>query len=261
MSTICTLARAVAAVAISAVLHPVRFSLAAQEQTAPRRWTGTAQANASVFFGNSEQRVLGGHAGVSRADSALEVSVDIQSLYGDASIEDGPRTVTKRLLLATASVDLRPFARLSPFVFGSAESNFEKRIASRYSVGAGAKRTFARTDRTEASVSLALMDEHTVPRVGVAGLRNQRLTRWSWRGRVRHAFDERLRLSHVTFWRPSLRTAARYVVLSTTELEYNLTRILAFTLSFIDNYDSEAVRRGARTYNDGQALLGVMGSW
>ena len=237
-------------------------SVAAQESAPPRVWTGSAQANASIFFGNSEQRLFGGRLALSRADTAVEVVLDVQGLYGDAAIGESARAVTKRLWLAIASVDLRPFAPLSPFVFGSAESNFEKRIARRYSIGAGAKQTFVRTDRTESSLSLALLDEHTVPREPVAaGSGAQRLTRWSLRGRVRHAFDDRLRFSHVTFWRPSVRTVARYVVLSTTEVEYKLTRVLALTLSLLDSYDSEAVGRGARTYNDGQLLFGATAAW
>lgn len=259
MSRTRIISRALAAAAALVALAP---DLGAQETAgAPRRWTGSAQANASVFFGNSEQRVIGGRATLARADSALEVSADVQTLYGDASLAGGPRAVTKRLWLATTSADLRPFARWSPFAFGSAESNYEKRIASRYSAGLGAKHTFIRTERTESSLSLALLDEHTVPTRRVQGLSASRLTRWSWRARVRHAFDDRLRVSHVTFWRPSVRTTTRFVVLSTTELEYRLTRVVALTLSLLDSYDSEAVRRGARTYNDGQLLFGLMASW
>jgi hypothetical protein len=228
---------------------------------ARRVWSGGAQANASVFFGNAEQRVLGGRATIARADSALELRGDLQTIYGDAAVGREPRQVTKRLWLGTATLDYRPLGRTSPFVFATAESNYEKRIAARYSAGVGAKQTFVRTERTETSLSLALLDEQTVPRDSVVTLATTRVARWSWRARARHAFDDRVRVSHVTFWRPRVETAANYLVLSTTDLEYRITRAVSLSLSFIDNYDSEAPRRGARAYNDGQLLFGVAGTW
>lgn len=248
------------ALAAAVVALPNR-ALPGQEATPARVWRASVQANASIFFGNAEHRVVGSRMSLARADSSIEVGAELQALYGEAALSEGPREVTKRVWLATTSLDLRPFARVSPFFFGSAESNLEKRIATRYSAGAGAKYTFLRTDRTESSLSLALLDEHTVPRRVAAGPGASRLTRWSWRGRLRHSFNDQLRAAHVTFWQPSVRSIARYVVRSTTEIELKLTRVVGLTVSFVDSYDSEAVRRGARTYNDGQLLFGAMASW
>jgi hypothetical protein len=233
----------------------------AEDAEHPRVWKGSAQANASIFFGNTEQRVVGVHTSLARADSALEVRGDVQALYGDASVGGEPRTVTKRSWLTSLSIDVRPLDRTSPFAFGTVESNFEKRIATRYSLGVGAKETLVRTDRTNASISLALLDERTYPSDSLADLPTERVTRWSWRARVRHKIDDRVRVSHETFWRPSARALARYLVLSTTEVNYMLTAKIGLSLSFFDNYDSEAVRRGARSYNDGQFLFGVSTEW
>jgi hypothetical protein len=255
-------ARAGAAGAVAALLLVTAARrVSAQAPDSLRLWTGTAEANASVFFGNSEQRVFGGHVNAARADSALELSGDVQGLYGDAVVGDDPRQVIKRLWLLTATADYRPLARTSPFVFGTFESNYEKRIARRYSGGVGAKQTFVRTEQTEVSLSLALVAERTVPRDSSVGLPTERLRRWSLRGRARRALDDRLRASHVTFWRPSVRRASDFLILSTTELEYGVTSSINLTLTFLDNYDSEAVRRGARTYNDGQLLFGLGASW
>jgi hypothetical protein len=245
-------------------LAPLAAARAAGAQDAvprPRLWTGSAQANASVFFGNTEQRVLGARTSLARADSAVELRADLQALYGDASVDAEPRRVTKRLWLGTLTADYRPLAQTSPFVFATVESSFEKRIAVRYSAGVGAKQTFVRSARSETSLSLGVLDERTVPRDSTVALPTERVTRWSLRGRVRHAFDDRVRVSHVTFWQPRVGETARFLVRSTTDLEYRLTRAVALSLSLQDNYDSEAVRRGARTYNDGQLLFGIGGSW
>ena len=233
----------------------------AQEPSRPRRWTGATQANGSVFFGNSDQRVFGGRASVGRADSVVQMDVAFQATYGDAQVDDGRREVTKRYWLGTLSLDYRPAAYVSPFVFGTFESSLEKQIRGRHSVGVGAKRTFVRTARSEASLSLALLDERTVPRGTSPGHDPTRLTRWSVRARARHALDDRLRVSHVTFWQPTAGAMSRYLIRSTTEVEYAVTRSVGVSLSFLDNYDSEARTRDARVNNDGQLLFGMGVRW
>jgi hypothetical protein len=235
--------------------------IAGAQEATPRVWQGSAGASASVFFGNTEQRVFGGRVRLSHADSALELGIDVEALYGDASVGDQPREVIKRVWLGTITADGRPHARLSPFVFGTLESNFEKRIARRYSAGAGAKRTFIHTGRQEASLSAAVLAERTVPRDSTLDIGTELLTRWSWRGRLRYAFDERLHFSHVTFWQPALTEIERFLLRSASELRYQLGWGVALTFSFLDSYDSEARRRGARHYNDGQLLFGAAASW
>lgn len=234
----------------------------AQEPPArPKTWTGSAALNASVLFGNNDQMVLGARAGVGRADSTLELRADAQTLYGEAAIGDQPRAVTKRLWLGSLTADLRPFAVVSPFLFATVESNLEKRIDLRYSGGAGAKRTFLRTDASEASLSGALLWERTVPRDTTVRIPTETLLRWSLRGRVQHRLDDKVRFSHTTFWQPKVNALENYLVRSTTELEYRINQRLAVSLSFIDSYDSEARARGSRAYNDGQILFGANANW
>lgn len=251
--------RFLAAVSFSLVLSPL--ALHAQESSA-KIWSGSIQANGSVFFGNTEQVVVGTRLTLSRGDSTAEFGFDFQQLYGETQQDNGDRTTTKRVWLGSLSLDLQPHATVSPFVYVSVESNLEKRISERYSLGIGAKRTFVNNDRSEASLSLALLDERTEPRATTPtppGI--SRLTRWSWRGRVRHQFDDRLRVSHVTFWRPSIGGEGSYLIQSNSELIYQLNEKVSFSVLFVDNYDSEARSRGARVYNDGQVLFGVATRW
>lgn len=223
------------------------------------RWSGTAQGNGSLLFGETEQRVFGGRAGLARGDSVIEFNGSIQALYGEASQTDGSRSVTKRLWLGTLTADWRPHAIWSPFLLATAETSLEKRLASRYNLGAGVKYTALRTERAESSLSVALLDER-VRRMGADG-DGTRLTRWSTRFRARYDFNDRSRISHTTFWKPSASAIDRFLVQSATELALGLTRRTSVSLTFLDNYDSEAVARGARGYNDGQLLLGVLATW
>jgi hypothetical protein len=247
-------------------LHSLLLSLipaaSGLTQEPPSGWERSIQANGTLLFGNTEQRILGSRASLTRTDSRAEVALDLQNVYGETKDAEGRRAVTKRLWLGSVTADLNPAATTSPFVFVTAESNLEKRIGERYSTGAGAKRTFIRDERRELSLSMALLEERTVPLGGgAASIAASRVTRWSARGRVRQRWDDRVRFSHVTFWQPSVGSLASFLVRSSTELEYLLNEAVAVTTTFIDHYDSEAVRRGARTYNDGQLVFGVRASW
>ena len=231
----------------------------AEAQAPDRRWAGTVEANGNLLFGDTQQRLFGGRTSLARADSVLEFSGSLQGLYGEASVADGDREVIKRLWLGSVNADWHPRARWSPFLLATLETNLEKRVASRYNAGLGVKYTAYREEQAELSVSVALLDERV--RALGAGAPVTRLTRWSTRLRVRHPLGERTRLSHVTFWRPSASAIDRFLVQSTTELSLGLSARTAVTVSLLNIYDSEAVGRGARTYNDGQLLLGLTAGW
>ena len=257
-------------VAIVTILLIVPAASAAQEAPAaaaepapPVRnpWSGTLQANGTAFFGTSDQRVVGAKGSLARTDSTVELATSAQVVYGDAKRTGETREVTKRMLLGTLSADLRPHASLSPFVLFTLETNLEKKIEGRYSISIGARQTLMRTDQTETSLSAAILDEYTVPFALAEPVPSTRLTRWSFRGRVRHEFDDRLRASHTTFWMPSAQTSARYLVRSTSEAQYALTSIVNLTTSVHVNYDSEAMARGAPVNHDGQVLFGVGARW
>ncbi len=233
--------------------------VALAQGAAPSRWSGSAQGNGSLFFGETEQRAFGARASLQRADSTLEFSGNVQALYGEASLADSGRAVVKRLWLGAITADWRPHAIWSPFVLLTAETSLEKRIASRYNAGVGVKYTALRTAQADVSLSVALLDER-VRRIGI-DVPSTRLTRWSTRARGSYAFNDRTRLSHTTFWRPSASALDRFIVQSSTELALGLTRRTALSVTFLDNYDSEAVSRGARSYNDGQLLLGLIATW
>lgn len=220
-------------------------------------WDVKAEANASLFFGNTRQTTLGTRFAAGHADSTADVRLDGQFTYGEAETAEQRQYVAKRSWRTGATADYRPFARVSPFVLASIESSLEKRIDRRYSGGGGAKLLLLRNVRTVSDLSLALLSERSTLR-DAAGLRiEETLARYSTRFRLDHKVGERVTLSHETSYRPEVRAIDRFTFTSRTSVAFSMTSTLAFQGSFLDNYDSEARARGARSNNDGELLFGL----
>ena len=220
-------------------------------------WDVKAEANGSVFFGNTRQSTLGTRLSAGRADSTVDVRSNGEFTYGEAETDERRMFVSKRSWRGALTADYRPFARVSPFVLASIESSLEKRIDRRYSGGGGAKAVFVRNERTMSDVSLALLAERSLL-PDTAGARiEQTLARWAARFRLERKLGERAVAAHETFYRPEVSELARFTLTSRTSLAYKLTTSLAAQASLLDNYDSEARDRGARSNNDGELLFGL----
>lgn len=221
-------------------------------------WRAKTEAGVSLFFGNTEQRVITTHGNVAHADSTFELQTDLRFSYGEASADSGQRFVSKRSWFASISFDHQPFTRFSPFFSGSVESSLEKRIHLRYNAGLGGKLTFVRNDATDANFSLALLGEKTISSgEQPAGLQTT-ILRWAATAKVRHKIDDKLSVTTESVYRPSAPELSQFTFTNTTALQYQMNHDVGLTVSLLDNYDSEAVRRGARDNNDGQLLFGVM---
>jgi hypothetical protein len=230
-------------------------------KSTPKVWQGSALANASLFFGNTQQQVFGADAKLARVDSTFGVAAEAQSVYGEASVNSAPHTVTKRIWMGTLTANFRPLARVSGFLTGSYQSNLEKRIASRYSVGGGAKWNIHQTSATNAGLSLALSGEHTVARDSTVTFPDQWIARFSWGLTFQHSFDDRVQVSHSTSWQPAAHAVSQYLIASSTQLRLKMNSTVSLSVAFTDNYDSGAMSRGARTNNDGQTLFGISAGW
>jgi hypothetical protein len=211
-------------------------------------WAQSVQISANAWYGAAHARIMAGELGVSRTDSNITVRSDLHLGYADDRDPDGPRRVTARAVRASLGLDYRPFARYSPFAFGSVESSLQQRIARRFNVGVGAKLTLLRKDRDDLSVSLALLEERTraLPNPDApADVSGQ--TRWSLRFRYRRQLTPGVYFSHVTFYQPAVRAiAGRYLVDANTSLEATLTSVLSLTGNLRHRYDSEARSAGQR---------------
>ncbi|MBI4539585.1 MAG: DUF481 domain-containing protein [Gemmatimonadetes bacterium] len=152
----------------------------------------------------------------------------------------------------------RPFAAASPFLHLGVESSLEKKIDARYNGGLWSKFKLARTERTTADLSLALLAENVVTTESV-GRRGRAFARWQAGGRGRHALgDGRVTLTTDVTYRPELDSFGNFTFASTTSVSVSvqLSSVVSLKVSFVDNYDSEATGRGARSNNHGQLFLG-----
>ncbi|HET7584344.1 MAG TPA: DUF481 domain-containing protein [Gemmatimonadaceae bacterium] len=245
-----------AAVALSAWS---RASLAqAPAPAADSGWSAQLSLNGSLFFGNTKQTTVATGMGLAHADSTIELNAAGRFAYGEADLQDEGTTVTKRSWLGSLSADYHPLAVVSPFVLATVESSFEKRVDLRVSAGMGAKYTFLKDDGTKLDASVTLLAERTTfPDSALAST----LARWSARFRASHTLNDRVSMSHETFYRPELDAIGRFTLTSTTSIAFQLVSALHLDVSFVDNYDSEATSRGARTNNDGQLVAGVLATF
>jgi len=222
------------------------------------RWERVVEVSGTVSFGNNPQTLVTTQTGITHNDSALTVRSDLRLLYGQAATEDRGSEVTRRTWLGTVGADWYPYEKYSPFVLGSYESSFERRVRSRINAGAGGKVTVVRTPETRLDFSVALLAERSALPDDSGAVHTEGLARWSGRIRYRRAFDNRLNVDHVTFYRPEVAAVERFTVTSNSSLGYEISRTSQLQVSFLDNYDSGARGRGARSNNDGQLVVGVL---
>lgn len=244
--------------------------LAAPASAQEAGWDGEAEIGANVFFGNQDQSLVNARLELGHADSTWDVSGASRFTYGRASDEEGHGRLTHRSWSLSGTADWLPFATVSYFGVAGAESSFQREIDLRLTGGGGVKYTFVRSDASLFDASVALLAERTRFDVAPASLppgvdepeETETIARLSTRVRAKRSIDDdRITFESVTFWRPAAEDFGRYVVESANSAAYAVTESVRFKVSLIDTYDSEAEDRGARSNNDGQLLVSLVGSF
>jgi len=227
-------------------------------QSDARRLRFETELGASLFFGNTQQVTFTNRSQASRADSVMEVALGWDVTYGEATAESGDTFVNRRSWIGLGSLDFLPHSPLSPFLFGTLEASLQKRIDRRFSGGAGAKLTFIRSDVGLLDLSAAVLAERTTPRADPP-VPSELQARWSVRSRARRAFDEdRLALAAEALYVPAFDDPGDFTFRGATSLSFALSSVVSLKVSFVDEYDSGARGRGARTNNDGQLLFSIL---
>lgn len=225
-------------------------------------WDVDSEVGASLFFGNTRQATLTSRGGASRTDSILEWASDLAFTYGEATNREGVEFVNKRSWAVGTSLDYKPKGASSPFLFGRVQSSHEKRIQLRYEAGVGGKLTVQRDPKGMVDFSVALLAERTIPSEDAAkpADRAKEVTqgRWSARFRFRRSLQEgRVSLRSEMLYKPVFDQIGNYTVNSENSVAFALTDVVSLKLTFVDQYDSGALERGARTNNDGQLFFSV----
>jgi hypothetical protein len=216
------------------------------------------EVSGSVFFGNTEQTLASTRAQYERSDSGFTFRTLARFNYGELTPPLGSTLVNKRSWEAAANYDYRPFADFTPFIKVAVESSLENRIERRYSAGAGARYNIVRTPGTDVIFSAGAAGEGTTSMPPGDSTGTIVLARGSTSLKIRRAFNERVSFTTETSYQPALTESGDYTITSVNTLKSQLARFAALTLTFRDNYDSQAVLRGARVNNDGEVLVGIL---
>lgn len=246
--------KALGLTALSTVLLLAPCDLGAQ--AAGSSWRRQLDVQGSLFVGNNPQTVLTTRSRIAYVDSILESGVDLRFTYGETT-RDGERQVHQRWWMAGLNLDAFPHDRWSPFMLGTFESSLERRLLQRWNGGLGARYKPLDTDRTDLSVSLALLAERRVQLDAQSERLEEGLSRYSVRFRVRHALNGRAAAQLETFFQPEVGDMSAYLYNTSATLEYRMTDVLGLRFSYRDSYDTGAELRGARSNYDGQLVLGL----
>lgn len=252
----CVRSVATLALALAVLLLALAPSLAAQGLGRKLK----AEANANLSFGNVDQSTMLTRLGASTVDSMLELGFDASFIYGETRLDGAPE-VTKRSWMGSLTADLYPFSQVTPFMLASIESSLEKRIIRRYAGGGGAKLVFVKRDGFSSDLSAALLAERSVLVVSDSEQTEKVYARYSIRYQLERKVDDRVTATFLTFYRPEFSALHRFTGTANAAILYRVAAALALKASVVDNYDSEARSRGARSNNDGDVLFGLVATF
>lgn len=229
---------------------------AAQAQKPPSAWKRRAELAGSIFLGNRPQSVLTTQVGATHADSAFEFGGNARFTYATAS-DEGSRYVSQRSWMGSLNLDLWPYAGQSPFLLGTLESSLEKRIDLRASGGVGHKLTFVDDGRSTANLSIAVLGERSWLQTKEGEQEVSSLARFSGRLRLKRKIGNRVELNHETYFRPEVYHMNRFNFTNNASASYRMNGLVQLKVSYLDNFDSEARSRGARSNYDAQIVAGI----
>ncbi len=229
---------------------------APEAEKKPSNWKRTGELAGSLFLGNKPQTVLTTRLRASHADSTFEFGSDLRFTYGSAS-DEGERYVSQRSWFGSINADLWPHASQSPFLLATLESSLERRIDLRASGGAGHKLTFVDDGTSLANLSVALLAERSWLPTKENGREITSLARFSGRVRLRRRVGGRAVFNAETFFRPEAYHMTRFTLTNSASASFRMNELINLKASYLDNYDSRARDRGARSNYDGQVVLGI----
>lgn len=220
------LCRAVAALVATAA------PLCAQEPAEPDLWRVLFDATYSGSAGNQNLSFFDGGVRVTRLEPHVaELELNTRARTGT---DDGTRVAESYTVALKA--DAMPEARVSPFVFGSAERDRFKLLDLRTNAGGGVKYTFLRAEDTEVSLSLAALHNREDFRIADAPVQTD--GRLSLRFKGAHELREGVRVESVSFYQPVWDVFDDYQLQSENIVAVQMLSMLAVTASYVYQRDS-----------------------
>ena len=195
-------------------------------------WSVLLDATYSGSAGNQNLSFFDAGARISRLETDV-VELEL-NLRGRSGTDDGVRVAES--YLASLKADAMPGARVSPFLFGSAERDRFKLLDLRTNAGGGVKYTFLRAEDTEVSLSIAVLHNREDFRIADASPRTD--GRLSWRFKGAHELREGVRVENVSFYQPVWDEGGDYIIQSDNVIAVQVFSILAVTASYVYQRDS-----------------------
>ena len=234
--------------------HGPSSPLAGQEPPpAENDWDIFVDLGLDAAGGNTDLVILRSALGFNFVGSErVEFDLSGSFRYGE---DDGG--VIERQSRATVKMDLDPQGAWSPFVFGSGfRDAIRRRLDFLGELGVGVKHTFVRAERTEASLSGAVVGTlekfSAVPDLETPEDKAQ--ARFSWRSRLEQEIRDGTALDQILFYQPVWDSWGDYIFVAQTSLRSQLVGALSLVLSheFIhDETPAETVAKDDWTFNLG----------
>lgn len=224
-----------------------------REAEAPPRWGFETNLALTSASGNDQITVFVTDGKITHLQTrSLKLDLSGRIRYGRSRGEEVTQNMQTGL-----TVEIRPAAPWSPFVFGSAEKDPFKRLDLRTSSGAGVRYQILRRDAAELMVSGAALhsyenlrlDDQIAPDVS-------HNARWRWvaRGKV-SVLDDDVEAAHETYYEPVWDHGDDYLMEMENTVRFRFSDHLAFRVAHVFQRDSsppEDVRR-----NDHVLTVGV----
>ena len=218
-----------AVVALFAAAVPLCAQDAEEE---PDLWRLLVDATYSGSAGNQTLSFFDGGVRVTRLEpQAVELELNAR---GRTGTDDGVRVAESYTMSLKA--DAMPEARVSPFVFGSAERDRFKLLDLRTNAGGGVKYTFLRAEDTEVSLSLAALHNREDFRIADAPVQTD--GRLSLRFKGAHELRDGVRVESVSFYQPVWDVFDDYQMQSENIIAVQVFSLLAVTASYVYQRDS-----------------------
>lgn len=224
----------------------------AEQEPAPDRWAAALDLGFASSSGNSDLTSLTTGIRLKHLQTRLfKLEWSIAFRYGESQ-----GTVVARNLQSKLDFDVGPAARVSPFVFASAERDPFRKLDLRARTGSGVKYTFYRQDPGEASVRVAA--QYSRENFTSAAAQDPRTDgAWSMEFKGNRELGENVKVENTTTFTPVFDDFADHNLDVASKVSSRITKHLALTLTHAYGYDSTPADGVGRTDQRFQAGLTI----
>lgn len=223
-----------------------------RREEVPDRWAAALDLGFASSSGNSDLTSLTTGVRLKHLQTKLfKLEWSVSFRYGESQ-----GTVVARNLQSKLDFDVGPAARISPFVFASAERDPFRKLDLRARTGSGVKYTFYRQDPGEASVRVAA--QYSRENFTSAAAQDPRTDgAWSMEFKGNRELGGNVKIENTTTFTPVFDDFEDHNLDVASKVSSRITKHLALTLTHAYGYDSTPAEGVGRTDQRFQAGLTI----